>query len=93
MQPGMMFPPPGEVEEMQAFAYIAGYEFKSVGQGWADGKGNIHGCSWQLRKAGKSSPLIANWDEWCPTMDDLKKVIRQQLDMREATRKRDKPTV
>lgn len=91
-----MFPPAEEVEELQAYAYIAGYEFRAVGQGWADGTGKIHGCAWQLRKLQKNDTypvIIANWDEWCPTMDDLKKVIQHQCDMYEAAQKRGKPTV
>lgn len=92
--PGHAFPPPEQVEEMQAFAFIAGYEFKAEGRGWTDGTGRIRGCSWQLSKLSipgrQPAYVIAEWSEYCPTMADMKACIRDNLDRIERQRKRGK---
>lgn len=69
------FPPADEVEELKAFAFIAGYELTSAGQGWTDGTGVIHGMSWSLKRNKKHGRVIASWEEYCPTMENLREAI------------------
>lgn len=41
---------PDNIEEIQAFCFIAGFALTVAGQGWTDGTGVIHGCSWKLQE-------------------------------------------
>lgn len=67
---------PDDVEEIQAFCFIAGYELTVAGQGWTDGTGVIHGCSWKLRhlKTKRSTTF-----EGYPSMADVKRIICTSL--------------
>lgn len=82
-------PPPPEaepdIEEIRAFAGIAGFTLKATGQGWTDGTGVIHGCEWTLRHdESKRSSVFEGY----PTMGQVKAIINEIREQEERKKKR-----
>lgn len=63
---------PDDIEEIQAFCFIAGYELTLAGQAWTDGTGIIHGATWRLSHP--KSHRATQFDGY-PSMAEVKRII------------------